>query len=108
MSHSEVCTWLIAYDIANPRRLQRVHTYLKRHAVPLQYSVFVTRLNERALSKVLAELKDRIDDGTDDVRAYRLPQRCKPITLGRQILPLDVILAAEGLNELLNSDSDED
>ena len=41
MSYTERRNWLVAYDIASPRRLARVHRYLKRHAIPVQYSVFV-------------------------------------------------------------------
>ena len=33
--------YIICYDITNRRRLGRVHSLLKKHAVPLQYSLFL-------------------------------------------------------------------
>ena len=33
--------YLIAYDIASPKRLQRVHRYLTDNAIPLQNSTFL-------------------------------------------------------------------
>lgn len=105
MSFSEPRLYLICYDIADPSRLQRVHAFLKRHAVPVQYSVFLARLNERRLLSLLAELAGRIDARQDDVRAYPIPANCEAVTMGRQYLPpglfladtlLTPVLAAEG------------
>jgi len=36
MGISRIHTYLIAYDISDPRRLQRVHTFLKQCAIPIQ------------------------------------------------------------------------
>jgi len=36
---------LIAYDIADPKRLRRVHKTMKGHGTPLQYSVFRCELS---------------------------------------------------------------
>jgi len=54
VSFSEPHVYLISYDIADPRRLQRVHAFLRRHALPVQYSVFLARLSERRLVGLLA------------------------------------------------------
>lgn len=102
MSHSERRNWLVAYDIADPRRLQRVHAYLKRHAIPVQYSVFVLRDDARALNTVLRGIAERIDENEDDVRAYHLPARCEVTALGRQYLPEGILLPVEGLDRLLH------
>ena len=32
---------IIAYDISDPRRLQKAHRYLIQHAIPLQNSIFL-------------------------------------------------------------------
>ncbi len=101
MSTSEVRLYLISYDITDPRRLQRVHAFLKKHAMPVQYSVFLVRLSERRLVSLLAEINQRIDPRSDDVRAYPLPERCEAVTLGRLYLPDGVHLADPLLGGLL-------
>ncbi len=87
MALSTVRTWLIAYDIRDPRRLQRVHRYLKSEAVPVQYSVFVTRVNANDLARIRVGLRDLIDATADDVRIYHVPDNPEITTLGRQGLP---------------------
>ena len=101
MSWSELRSWLIAYDIADPRRLQRVHACLKRHAIPVQFSVFVMRGDERSLLRILNEIKELINQKEDDIRAYHLPDRCEVIMLGCQSLPEGVLLPVQGLARLL-------
>jgi CRISPR-associated protein Cas2 len=101
VSWTEPRPYLIAYDIADPRRLYRVHRYLKTVALDLQYSVFAGMLSERQLLRVLEDLAERIHPGEDDVRAYPLPQRCHAVALGRQHLPEGVLLSEAGLMELL-------
>lgn len=101
MSHTEQRNWLIAYDIADPRRLGKVHRYLKSQAIPVQYSVFVFQGSQLALQRVLNGVAQRIAADQDDVRAYYLPDRCQVRTLGSQHLPEGVVLAARGLDRLL-------
>lgn len=101
MGHSEKRNWLITYDIADPRRLKRVHGYLKRYAVPVQLSAFVLQGSQRQLTEVLRGLTERIEPAADDVRAYHLPDRCEVTMLGRQSLPEGVIVAGAGLERLL-------
>ncbi len=79
---SAVRSWIIAYDIAEPRRLRQVHAYLVKHAHALQYSVFLAVCTERQLERILAGLAGQIHHGLDDVRAYPLPDRAEPVCLG--------------------------
>ena len=101
MSYSANRNWLIAYDITDPRRLGRVHRYLKSHAIPVQYSVFVFRGNHGDLQEVLGGIAERIEPSVDDVRAYHLPDRCEVAMLGRQDLPEGIVLPGPGLERLL-------
>lgn len=48
--------FLIAYDIADPRRLSRVACYLEKHAVRCQKSVFMADMTEQELVHVLDEV----------------------------------------------------
>ncbi len=88
-------TWLIAYDIADPKRLARVHRYLKSKAVPVQYSVFVTRARAAQIGAIRAALADLIDPKADDVRIYQVPERPEFSSLGTKALP-DGIQLLEG------------
>lgn len=101
MSTSEPRLYLICYDVADPRRLQRVHYYLKHHALAVQYSVFLARVSERRLDSILAGVAERIDPQEDDVRAYPLPADCQPVSLGRQYFPSGLVLLDPLLNPLL-------
>lgn len=84
-------TFVIAYDIADPRRLARVHRFLVREAFPVQYSVFLGTFSPRGLNAVLEGLAAIIHPREDDVRAYPLPSRPQIESLGRPVLPDGVI-----------------
>lgn len=88
-------TWIIAYDIREPRRLVRVHKLLSRRAFPLQYSVFVADLTERDLARLKARLGDLIDPAVDDVRFYAAPPKAAVSATGGR-LPRDVMLFGDG------------
>jgi len=75
--------YLICYDITDPRRLQRVYTYLAKHAHHVQWSVFLAPLTRRQHRKVVAAIARRIDPASDDVRFYRLPANAQTHWLGR-------------------------
>ena len=66
-------TYLIAYDVADKRRLVRVHRFLRERALPVQYSVFLATLDAAALQRILEGLARLIHPRADDVRAYPLP-----------------------------------
>ena len=84
--------WLLCYDIADPRRLQRVHRVACRHATPLQYSVFHTVATRREVQAIVSEVEAHIDAGHDDVRAYPLLVTAPTTILGRSRLPDGVML----------------
>ncbi len=78
---------LICYDITDPKRLVRLHRYLRRYAMPLQYSVFLFVGDERTLERCLQGALAFINLKKDDLRVYTLPQRGLKIRLGRATLP---------------------
>lgn len=97
--------WLLAYDIANRRRLARVHRYLRQRGIALQYSVFGLEHTDRELRTVLDDLALLIDPKADDIRAYHIPHRCKIWALGRQALPDGIELHASCAARLLCADN---
>ncbi len=94
--------YLICYDIADPKRLAKVHRFLKTQGLPLQYSVFTVVLKRKSLLKLLANLEKLIHLKQDDIRCYRLPLTIKVSLLGRQIFPEDVLLFSDGVNLMCN------
>jgi CRISPR-associated protein Cas2 len=67
---SQSTHYLIAYDIASPRRLGKVHRFLKKEGLAVQYSVFLVQLSPALLKNLLANIEKIIDAQSDDVRAY--------------------------------------
>lgn len=95
---------LIAYDISDPRRLGRLHRYLKKEAIPLQYSIFVTRTTRRKIREMIRTIRLIIHEKKDDVRIYELPSDFQVDLLGRSQLSEGVILKLGGLERLLQAD----
>jgi CRISPR-associated protein Cas2 len=81
---------LLAYDIADPRRLQRVHRTVREYGLAVQYSVFVVYADSATLNTLCGELATIIQPKEDDIRIYPLPQRLEMHRFGRQTLPIGV------------------
>jgi CRISPR-associated protein Cas2 len=92
-------TWLIAYDVRDPRRLTTLHRALKKQALAVQYSVFVGRFTRRGIRHLIATINSIITE-QDDVRLYPLPQRPDWVFYGRSALPEAVYLLEQGLDAL--------
>lgn len=74
--------WLVAYDIADPRRLGRVGRWVRDFAMPVQYSLYLGLLGESELGRLVAGLETRIRPNEDDVRLYHLPALLHVDSLG--------------------------
>lgn len=93
-------TWLVAYDIRDPRRLGRVYRCCKRAGLHVQYSVFLVRATPPQLDRLIRELESLIDPRRDDVRIYPVPERPDWTHLGRSLWPREVGFFHEGLDFL--------
>jgi CRISPR-associated protein Cas2 len=87
-------SWLICYDIANAKRLVRLHRFLKGNAMPVQYSVFYWEGSTTQLRTLMQNIAERIDKVEDDVRAYPLSLPTVVDALGRGNLPDDALLVS--------------
>lgn len=85
--------WLIAYDIVDTVRLQRVYRILCKHALPLQNSVFLLVGGTEDYRQCLDELLPKLDSRQDDLRIYPLPGGGFSRSLGKDIMPEGVYLA---------------
>ncbi len=95
MPANQSMLFLLAYDIADPKRLLQVHRTVRRRGIPLQYSVFLIPDTVAMLDALLAELRGIISPIHDDIRVYPLPGRIQVDRLGRQQLPEGVRLVGD-------------
>ena len=62
--------YLVAYDIANPRRLQKIHNLIKKEGLAVQKSLFFVQGTETGLNKLLDKIATIMVLREDDLRAY--------------------------------------
>jgi CRISPR-associated protein Cas2 len=91
MSQNATASYLVTYDIADPRRLGRLFRFLKKQGLPVQYSVFLVDASATQMGTLMVKIAKMIHPDADDVRAYRLPENGWKVTLGASILPDDIL-----------------
>lgn len=72
---------LVAYDIADPKRLVRVARVCEDYGARVQYSVFECRLAEAEFTAFWLKLLEQIDEEEDRLVAYKIDARCARETL---------------------------
>ena len=70
--------YLVAYDIANPRRLVRIHNLIKKEGLAVQKSLFFVQGREKRINELLDRIASIMALKEDDLRAY-------PITHPREV-----------------------
>ena len=68
MALGAVHSWLITYDIADRKRLGRLHRFVKKHAIPVQYSVYATQQSVAGIGRLASDLRAYIKAQEDDPR----------------------------------------
>ena len=81
--------YIIAYDIIDPNRLDRVRYFLKGYSTGGQKSVYECFLTDGELKYVISNLKRLIFEEGDRVHIFQLDGRTKTHTLGRAVQPKD-------------------
>lgn len=81
--------YIIAYDIADEKRLNRVRHFLKGYSTGGQKSVYECFLTEAELNTIVEELIYLIDERFDRVHIFQVERRAKIHVLGRAIPPKD-------------------
>jgi CRISPR-associated protein Cas2 len=69
-------SYIVAYDIADPKRLRKVATACEDFGERKQYSVFLCRLSATDFVRLRGRLYDVIDLGEDQVLFIPLCARC--------------------------------
>jgi len=67
---------LITYDITEPKRLTRLHKFLKEFGLNTQKSVFECDIDDEAIKKIRVYCRDNLDIADDSVRIYKICNRC--------------------------------
>ncbi len=67
---------LITYDITDPKRLKKLHHFLKEFGLNTQKSVFECRLDSEGLKKIRQYCKRNLDLQKDSVRIYKICSGC--------------------------------
>jgi CRISPR-associated protein Cas2 len=82
-----VDSWLVAYDICDPKRLRKVAQTCEDFGFRRQYSVFLCRLTATDLVRLKSRLYDIIDLEEDQVLFIPLCTRCADAieALGRPV-----------------------
>ena len=75
--------YLVAYDVCEPHRLQRVYRYLMGYKVGGQKSVFEIWVTPAELRHIRADLDGLMDASEDRLHILALDPRSKPRCLGR-------------------------
>jgi len=65
-------TFLVAYDIRDPKRLRKVHLKMRGFGDPIQYSVFRCSLSPTNLQLMLMHLEKLIDESRDRIMVVDL------------------------------------
>lgn len=80
-------TYLVAYDISDPKRLRKVAQICEDFGLRWQYSVFLCRLTATNLVRFKTRLYDIIDQNLDQILFIPICHRCVEgiETLGRPL-----------------------
>ena len=88
--------FVLAYDVADPRRLRRVARCLEKRALRCQYSVFLFRGDRAAVLGLLDEVRPLLDAAEDVIQAWPVAGDADPeLVRGnpRPVCPAGVVLA---------------
>jgi len=69
-------SWVVVYDISDPKRLRRVATACEDFGVRRQYSVFLARLSRTDYVRLRSRLHEIIDLQADQVQFMPLCANC--------------------------------
>ena len=74
--------YMVCYDIADTRRLGKIHRIMKKNGIAAQRSVFFAQGTTAEMENLLGELGRVMDEGSDDIRAYPVEGPKKVWTTG--------------------------
>lgn len=90
--------YMFCYDIADPKRLGKVHRLMKKNGLAVQRSIFFIQGTELQMKALMGDLGKLIKPKYDDIRAYPVKSPDKVWTTGGVLesYPLIVLEDKEG------------
>ncbi len=83
---------LLTYDITDPKRLRRMHGFMKEFGINTQKSVFECDIDAMALKRIRTYCTSELDIGQDSVRIYKICSGCmKKVELSGQGLKITLL-----------------
>jgi len=67
---------IVAYDIAEPRRLNKVAKVLKDYGTRVQKSIFEVSVDKRTFIEMKSRIEKRIEESEDGVKYFPLCEKC--------------------------------
>lgn len=75
--------FIIAYDISNPKRLQRLHRVVSNQFMQLQYSVYYGVMTRPHMDAFIQTMQSIIHPTADDLRIYEVEPLEKAFIIGK-------------------------
>lgn len=70
-------TYLIAYDIRDPKRLQKLAKIVQDYGLRMQKSIFEAEMTTSELKDMKTRMKNVINPAEDGIKIFRLCQMCE-------------------------------
>ncbi len=67
---------IVAYDIADPRRLNKVAKVVKDYGIRVQKSIFEVNLDIRLFAEMTTRIEKEIEPSEDGVKYFPLCEKC--------------------------------
>jgi len=67
---------IVAYDIADPKRLKRVADIICDYGMRVQKSIFEVTVDAKSFLEMRARIEDQIDPEADGVKFFPLCEKC--------------------------------
>ncbi len=68
--------YVVAYDLPDNKRRNRVFRLMKGYGVHTQYSVFECELDNKEFTVMIRKLEKTIDRSEDNIKIYQLCKNC--------------------------------
>ena len=62
--------YMLVYDVREPKRLRRIHYFMKKRGIAMQKSVFILKIDKPGLHKLVSRVQELVNKQEDDVRIY--------------------------------------
>lgn len=95
--------YMLCYDIADNRRLGKVHRIMKKHGIAAQRSVFFVQGTEKEMSRLLDLISRELKPKEDDIRAYPVENPKKVWTTGGILEAFPLIMTGKGRRDPASS-----